>query len=217
MRIIAGEFRGRRIEAPAGESTRPMLDRVREALFSTVQDWMDGARVLDLFAGSGSLGLEALSRGAERARFVERSTPALAILRRNVQVLGVEDRARIVRGNALQPATWTETLASDRAARSEPDGAARADAERDAEADIVFLDPPYAMLDDPMDRQELLATVDRLMREGVAAHGVLVFHAPTRALERLRFDPRYRRDDRAYGSSTLCYLFQQRNAAEKNA
>jgi 16S rRNA G966 N2-methylase RsmD len=210
-----------------------MLDRVREALFSTVQDWMDGARVLDLFAGSGSLGLEALSRGAEHARFVERSTPALAILRRNVQVLGVEDRARIVRGNALQPATWTDAVASGGAARADSNRAARADteraagadagraaragAERDAGADIVFFDPPYAMLDDPMDRQELLAAVDRLMREGVAARGVLVFHAPTRALERLRFDPRYRRDDRAYGSSTLCYLFQQRNAAEKNA
>jgi 16S rRNA (guanine966-N2)-methyltransferase len=225
MRIIAGEFRGRRIEAPPGEGTRPMLDRVREALFSTVQDWIDGARVLDLFAGSGSLGLEALSRGAEHARFVERSTPALAILRGNVQVLGVEDRARIVRGNALQPATWTDAVASERAARADPERAAQADPERDAgadavrdaRADIVFFDPPYAMLDDPMDRQQLLATVDRLMREGVAARGVLVFHAPTRALERLRFDPRYRRDDRAYGSSTLCYLFQQRNAAEKNA
>jgi len=200
MRIIAGEFRGRRIEAPPGESTRPMLDRVREALFSTVQDWTADARVLDLFAGSGSLGLEALSRGAERARFVERSAAALSVLRRNVQTLGVADRVEIVRGNALQPATWVD-----------------AGAESDARFDIVFFDPPYAMLEDAAERQELLDAVDRSMREAVAGRGVLVFHAPARALERLRFDPHYRRDDRTYGSSALCYLFQQRNAVERKA
>jgi 16S rRNA (guanine966-N2)-methyltransferase len=201
MRIIAGEFRGRRIEAPPGESTRPMLDRVREALFSTVQDWMDGARVLDLFAGSGSLGLEALSRGAESARFVERSAAALSVLRRNVQALGVGERVEIVRGNALQPATWADDLAAD-----------------GARFDVVFFDPPYAMLDASIERQELLDAVDRLMRDAVAVKGVLVFHAPTRALERLRFDPHYRRDDRAYGGSALCYLFQQREpAAERKA
>ena len=108
-----------------------MLDRVREALFSTVQDWTADARVLDLFAGSGSLGLEALSRGAERARFVERSAAALSVLRRNVQTLGVADRVEIVRGNALQPATWHDSGAAE-----------------GARFDIVFFDPPYAMLED---------------------------------------------------------------------
>jgi 16S rRNA (guanine(966)-N(2))-methyltransferase RsmD len=190
MRIIAGEHRGRRIEAPPGDKTRPMLDRVREALFSTVQDWVPDARVLDLFAGSGSLGLEALSRGAAHARFVERAQPALAILRRNVEALEFANESAIVRGNALAPASWSEG--------------------DEAGFDLVFFDPPYAMLEDPMERKDLLAAVQSLMQSRVRERGVLVFHAPAHALEMLRFDRDYERDLRTYGSSALCYLFQER-------
>jgi 16S rRNA (guanine966-N2)-methyltransferase len=191
MRIIAGEHRGRRIDAPPGEKTRPMLDRVREALFSTVQDWVEEARVLDLFAGSGSLGLEALSRAAEHVRFVERARPAIAVLRRNVETLGLQDVSAVVRGNALAPASWSKG--------------------DDPGFDLVFFDPPYAMLDDPMQRKDLLEAVQTLMQSHVREKGVLVFHAPTRALEMLRFDHRYERDLRTYGTSALCYLFQERH------
>lgn len=196
MRIIAGEHRGRRIDAPPGDKTRPMLDRVREALFSTVQDWVEGARVLDLFAGSGSLGLEALSRGAEHARFVERAPPAIAILRQNIETLGLQGKSTVARGNALAPASWSSV--------EEP------------AFDLVFFDPPYAMLDDPMQRKDLLEAVQALMQAYVRGKGVLVFHAPSRALEMLRFDRQYPRDLRTYGTSALCYLFQasQAQAAE---
>ena len=118
MRVVAGTFKGRRLAAPAGRRTRPTQDRVREALFSILGD-VEGARVLDLFAGSGALGIEALSRGAARCTFVEREQGAVAAIRRNLAALGVE--ARVVRGDALR------FLSGSRAGRY----------------DLVFLDPPY--------------------------------------------------------------------------
>jgi 16S rRNA (guanine966-N2)-methyltransferase len=121
VRVIAGRYGGRRLQAPRGEATRPTSDRVREALFSILGAHVEGARVLDLFAGSGALGLEALSRGARQATFVESAAAALAALRANVAALGVD--ADIVRADALR---WL---------RSASPGA--------REYDLVFLDPPY--------------------------------------------------------------------------
>ncbi|HMM48501.1 MAG TPA: 16S rRNA (guanine(966)-N(2))-methyltransferase RsmD [Miltoncostaeaceae bacterium] len=95
MRIIAGEYRGRPIVAPAGRATRPTGDRVREALFSILGP-LDGRDVLDLFAGSGALSFEALSRGARSATAVDRAPAALACIRRNARALGVTDRLRVV-------------------------------------------------------------------------------------------------------------------------
>src|SRR4030095_12653009 len=87
VRIIAGRWRGRRITAPAGDQVRPTGDRVREAWMSIVRPWLPGARVLDLFAGSGALGLEALSRGADLVDFVEIAPRSLAALRANLDAL----------------------------------------------------------------------------------------------------------------------------------
>jgi 16S rRNA (guanine(966)-N(2))-methyltransferase RsmD len=121
MRVIAGRFGGRRLAAPPGTGTRPTSDRVREALFSILGGRVAEARVLDLFAGSGALGLEALSRGAAAVTFVERAPAALRVLRANVEALGAE--AEIVRADALK---WL---------RAASDGA--------PQYDLVFLDPPY--------------------------------------------------------------------------
>lgn len=117
MRVVAGEFKGRRLAAPRGSRTRPTADRVREALFSMLGD-VGGARVLDLFAGSGALGIEALSRGAASAEFVERDPAAVAAIERNLEPLGVE--ATVTRADALR---WL--------ARAE------------GPYDLVFCDPPY--------------------------------------------------------------------------
>ena len=123
MRIVAGEFGGRRIAVPAGRTTRPTSDRVREALFSMLGA-LGGERVLDAFAGSGALGLEALSRGAASALFVERDGRAADVIRRNIADLGLpENRAAIVQ------APLAAAL-----------GQAR---ERGDAYDLVFLDPPY--------------------------------------------------------------------------
>lgn len=101
MRIIAGRWRGHRIRVPRGERVRPTADRVREAWMSALLPDLPGASVLDLFAGSGALGLEALSRGAERVVFVERAREALAALEDNIRRLGALDATEVVRGDAL--------------------------------------------------------------------------------------------------------------------
>ncbi len=121
MRVIAGRYGGRRLTAPPGTDTRPTSDRVREALFSILGARVAGARVLDLFAGSGALGIEALSRGAAEATFVDAAPAAIRAIRANLAALGAE--AQVVRGDAL---------AALRTARE----AAR-------QYDLVFLDPPY--------------------------------------------------------------------------
>ncbi|HET9985378.1 MAG TPA: 16S rRNA (guanine(966)-N(2))-methyltransferase RsmD [Longimicrobiales bacterium] len=100
MRIVAGRWRGHPIQAPPGRGTRPTTDRVREAWMSAMQPYLPDARVLDLFAGSGALGLEALSRGAASATFVERAGGALRALRANIEKLGAEE-VEVVRGDAL--------------------------------------------------------------------------------------------------------------------
>jgi 16S rRNA (guanine(966)-N(2))-methyltransferase RsmD len=179
VRIIAGEFRSRRIVAPAGHATRPMLDRVREALFSSLQPRLVDAVVLDLFAGSGSLGLEALSRGARHVRCVERGGPALAALRANVDALGVRDRVTIVADDALKPGTWG------------------------APADLVFLDPPYALLEER--RARLLDVVGRLVREQLAPDGLVVLHTARDALAADAVEG-VRARVRRYGTNDLWYL-----------
>lgn len=98
MRVVAGELRGRHIEAPAGDVTRPTTDKVREAVFNALGslDVLDGAVVVDLFAGSGALGIEALSRGASRCTFVENDRRALAVLRGNLAALALAERSNVV-------------------------------------------------------------------------------------------------------------------------
>lgn len=143
MRVIAGEFGGRRLEAPKGLRTRPTSDRVREALFMSLGDLSD-LRVVDLFAGSGALGLEALSRGAAFVDFVEGARAARETLERNIATLGAAERARV----------WPLTL---------PRGLARL-RDRLAAADLVLADPPYG----GEDARAVLAELGRtgLLRAG---------------------------------------------------
>jgi 16S rRNA (guanine966-N2)-methyltransferase len=123
MRVIAGRLGGRRLRAPSGRVTRPTSDRVKEAVFAMLGD-VEGLRVLDLFAGSGALGIEALSRGAQAAVFVERDAAALKALNGNLAALGVvPELAEVRRADALD--------------------ALRAAASRQETYDLVFIDPPY--------------------------------------------------------------------------
>jgi 16S rRNA (guanine966-N2)-methyltransferase len=138
VRVIAGEKGGRRLIAPAGRGTRPTGDRVREAAFSMLESAgvLAGARVWDLFAGSGALGIEALSRGAARATFVDQARSAVSAARANLAKLGYgPDRAKVVCGDAL---TWAQ-------ARGLEHSWGEADAgETLEEVDLVLADPPYA-------------------------------------------------------------------------
>jgi 16S rRNA (guanine966-N2)-methyltransferase len=123
MRIVAGHFGGRRLVVPKDARVRPTADRVREAWMSILGDELNGARVLDLFAGSGALGLEALSRGAVSATFVELNPPSLRALEQNVATLGLAGVVTVQRGDAMR---YAERL---------PERA----------FDIVFADPPYTV------------------------------------------------------------------------
>jgi 16S rRNA (guanine966-N2)-methyltransferase len=120
VRVVAGELRGRRILAPEGTTTRPTTDKVREAVFNALGslDLVVGADVADLYAGSGAMGIEALSRGAASCTFVERDRDALRALRANIEALGLADRARVTGGDVLAVAAAVD-------------------------ADVVFADPPY--------------------------------------------------------------------------
>ncbi len=120
MRIIAGEWRGRPIRAPKGRKVRPTTDRVREAWMAALGDRIPGARVLDLFAGSGALGLEALSRGASEVVFVEKSHASLQSLEKNIEILGASPRCRIVRSHVFRFLDQTETGAFDLALADPP-------------------------------------------------------------------------------------------------
>jgi 16S rRNA (guanine966-N2)-methyltransferase len=124
--IIGGEFKNRRLKTPTGDKVRPTASRVREAWFSILQRSLRGARVLDLYAGSGALGLEALSRGAVSADFVEVQRNALAALKANLKSLKVEGRGLIHRVDALK---FAEQL-------------------RPGQFDVAFADPPYANAND---------------------------------------------------------------------
>ena len=146
MRIVAGSLRGRSIDAPPGEDTRPTIDRVREALFSSLYSMrggFEGAVVLDAFAGSGALGIEALSRGAERAVFFERSDKAAAVLKRNIASCKLDaSRATVLRRDVL----------------TQPPSAAQ------GPFDLVFLDPPYAY-----DAAKVLALLSSMRQTGALA------------------------------------------------
>lgn len=103
MRVVAGEFKGRRLEAPEGTTTRPTTDMAREAIFNSLGSHYDlaGARIIDCFAGTGALGIEALSRGAGHVTFIERDKHALDALKRNIETLAISDRTAVMRGDVL--------------------------------------------------------------------------------------------------------------------
>ncbi|MGH9638656.1 MAG: 16S rRNA (guanine(966)-N(2))-methyltransferase RsmD, partial [Bryobacteraceae bacterium] len=123
MRVIAGEFRSRTLKSVPGLSVRPTPDRLREALFNVLAPRIEGAVFLDAYAGSGAVGIEALSRGAARIILVERNQRAIVVIRENLKALGLAARATVVRGSA---AAFVSNFS----------------------ADLAFLDPPYELPDE---------------------------------------------------------------------
>lgn len=181
-RIVAGTFGGRRLTTPSGAHTRPTSDRVREALFNTIEALMDlaDARFLDLYAGSGAVGLEALSRGAADVLLVESDPRAARAIRANIAALGVGDRARLL------TAPVRTALA--------------AGPERGRPYQVVFADPPYATA-----AAELAAVQQALVeREWLASNGLLVIERPSRnPLSWVDCITPVR--ERRYGETTLWY------------
>ena len=143
MRVITGSARGRRLKELEGMETRPTTDRVKEGLFNVLQFDIEGRRVLDLFAGTGQLGIECLSRGAAEAVFAERRPDALKLIRENLKVTELSDRARVVAGDSMEFLSTTKE-----------------------KFDIILLDPPYAsgLLEEAL---KLIAKRDLLNPHGI--------------------------------------------------
>ena len=157
MRIIAGEYKSRRLQSPPPElDVRPITDRAKESIFSQLRGHCDGATVLDLFAGTGAIGLEALSRGAARCVFVEKDRRAAAILKKNIETLGATGRAEVVIGDALGPSTVA------RCPRP---------------ATIVFMDPPFPLVEEPIGLRRVLAQAAQLVPL-LADDGYLLLRTP---------------------------------------
>jgi 16S rRNA (guanine966-N2)-methyltransferase len=151
VRIVAGERKGARLDVPAGRDTRPTSDRLRESLFAMLGD-VSGLTVLDPFAGTGALGLEALSRGAAHATFVESAAPSLASLRTNIEQLGASSAATVHRGDALR---FIETVG-------------------ETAFDVAFADPPY--------RKGLAAQVAERWREARFSRILAIEHEAVEAM-----------------------------------
>jgi len=148
MRIIAGEFRGRRLVAPQGLDTRPTTDRVREAWFSMLGP--PGTRVVDLFAGTGALGFEALSRGAEQVYFVEKARPAVAAIRKNAASLGVDARVTVIESDVHRVARLLE---------------------RAGPFDLILADPPWTALEQSERALQAVLSPSLLTPEGTLVLG----------------------------------------------
>ncbi len=149
VRIIGGEFRSRKLLDPVDDATRPVTDRVKQSIFDILSPRLDGAVIYDIFAGTGSFGLESLSRGAASCVFFERHRPAVERLRRNIDTLGVGDRCRVETGDIF-----------------------KLDFTRFAPADIAFFDPPYRFVHERTSEIERLATS---FARALAPEGVLLF------------------------------------------
>ena len=149
MRVITGSARGRRLNELKGNDTRPTTDKVKESIFNCIQFDVEGAQVLDLFAGTGQLGIEALSRGAAGATFVDRRADAVRLVRDNLALCGFEERAQVVCGDAM---TY---LAAQR-----------------RRFDIILLDPPYA-------EELLERALGQIAAFDICApHGIIVAESP---------------------------------------
>ena len=195
MRIIAGTHRGRPLLPPPGRNTRPITDRVKESLFSIIGPQIQGTRVADIFAGTGSLGLEALSRGAASVLFCEKDRAALRLLRQNITTLGLADGASISSRNAWQLARWCRVTES---------------------FDLIFLDPPYS------DSRGVSAAgqVGRLLTdlgnsELLKAAGLIILRHETAYSRQAEYSPFVLSEARSYGGMTLSFLSRPRSPTEK--
>jgi 16S rRNA (guanine(966)-N(2))-methyltransferase RsmD len=191
-RIIAGDFRGRRIRSPHGMAVRPTAGRVKEALFQMLTPSLEGASVLDLYAGSGSLGLEALSRGARCCCFVEHSAPFCGLIRTSVEQVGCGARARIMRTDSARAVALL--------------------AREGARFDLVLADPPYAKSrPERSEFKKILRVLDRY--DIFTRHALIVVEhfkrdCPVLDLMRLRMTR-----SRRYGDTVLSFFEMQEKTA----
>ena len=209
LRIIGGEYGGHPLKTVRGLGTRPLLGQVREAVFNILGDRVEDAFVWDLFAGTGASGMEALSRGAARVLFVEKNGKVLDVLKSNLRELGedAEDRGVVVRADAWDPPVMHRSLFG--AGREDEDDDAPSDVE--VAPDVIFLDPPYAMVaEDPV---KSLARARRLL-DRTADRGCVLFHFQRGVLDEDDFDGDLDVDLREWGTCVIAMMWREGQAPE---
>lgn len=178
MRIIAGVAKGRHLYSPKGLRIRPTLDKVREALFNILGEVVQGSSVLDLFAGTGAMGIEALSRGAETCLFVENYGPAVETIKKNLKISGLESKARVLKMDVFKALPLLS--------------------EKGEHFEIAFLDPPYSLLEKRRERERLFHLLEDLAQQGIlSTPGIVALEHRKQRIETpeclgrlLRFDER---------------------------
>lgn len=178
MRVVAGQAKGIKLKAPPGLKVRPTADRVKEALFSILGGRVSGAAVVDLYAGSGALGIEALSRGAAVCVFVEKNSRHMAVVKVNLEKTGLADRGRLLRCDARQAPALLQR--------------------EQFRADLIFLDPPYGS-------GEIPAVLEEIASRGIlGGDGLIVVEHAARAQSWSGLFPGSRR--KRYGDTALTFL-----------
>jgi 16S rRNA (guanine966-N2)-methyltransferase len=190
VRIIAGEFRRRRLLTNPGLTTRPITDRAKEILFERIQDLIVDKRIADIFAGTGSLGLEALSRGAHSVVFLENDKRAFELLEQNVAAIGVAERALCWRTDALMSSFHPKGV------------------EDFLPFDVVFFDPPYRMAEKLGAESPMSKALIRLARNTVTAESALLFFRVAKRTE-LQLPPCWEHDTARAISSMEIHLFRK--------
>lgn len=157
MRVIAGELKGRKLASVSGNATRPTTDKIKEAVFHMLGPFFDGGSCLDLFSGSGALGIEALSRGMDEAIFIDKSPNAIQVIKQNLQTLGVAEQGEVYRTDAFR--------------------AVEAVAKRGLQFDLILMDPPYGKVD-------YIKLIGQALESGIIKKGGFLYaeHTPEEAL-----------------------------------
>ncbi|MBV8780690.1 MAG: RsmD family RNA methyltransferase [Phycisphaerae bacterium] len=169
MRIIAGTHRGRTILPPDNDATRPITDRVKQSLFDILAPRIEDAVVFDCFAGTGSMGLECLSRGAKHVTFFEMNRSAVGLLKRNLETLGFADRSTIVASDVFK---FFPILAGPLAGRPSAETRPASGPAKIGQAHLIFLDPPYRMVREESTALQSLASK---LADCLATDGVIIF------------------------------------------
>ncbi|CAB5086974.1 16S rRNA (guanine(966)-N(2))-methyltransferase (EC [Olavius algarvensis associated proteobacterium Delta 3] len=180
MRVIAGSLKGRKLAPVKGMGIRPTSDRLRESIFSILSHCVQGAVVLDLFAGTGALGIESLSRGAKTACFIDHDPRAVAMVRQNVDICRIMDRVSIIQWNVVRNLNCLHSFPS--------------------RFDLVFIDPPYR-------QNAILPTLSNLCRSGRLEHDacLVLEHSMAESLPPID-PPLVIRDQRKYGKTLVSFL-----------
>jgi 16S rRNA (guanine(966)-N(2))-methyltransferase RsmD len=181
MRVIAGTAKGRKLKHVPGDTTRPITDRTKEALFSILGNWILEARVLDLFGGTGAVGIEALSRGAAHVTFVEKNQAATRIITENLRVTGLANRALVRRGDAFKFLTQPPLL--------------------EERFDLIYIAPPqYRQM-----WAKAVRMIDRELDEWLLPDGAVIAQIHPVEYEELKLQNLVLYDERRYGSTLLCF------------